>query len=132
MNHQIEVDEFQNSSSRRVDVLLKIVLLPELTAIVRSYSQTYPERSDTSYGYINDEGLKDGLWISWYNNKNARVEEYYVDGKLHGKRTERYLDGGMYSQIYYNMGLIDMIGIIINRNPNKQKTLDYELEDPDY
>jgi len=57
----------------------------------------YGNRTNVSY-----DNIKDGVWISWYDNEHLRVESEisYKHGILHG------ILHGVYRQYYNNDGIV--------------------------
>ena len=51
--------------------------------------------------------LKEGKWIYYHeNSKEVLTEEFYVKGKLHGKKVVFYKDGLMAEESFYEEGLL--------------------------
>ena len=57
-------------------------------------------------GYFND-GIRDGKFTSYYDNKRVESKEYYIDGALHDKAYYMFKNGYIKRKAEYNMGMLN-------------------------
>lgn len=67
--------------------------------------------------YVNEEGKKDGSFITYYKNGNKQSESRYKNGKLDDLWMRWYSDGNPEAKGYYKNGMGD--GLWSNWYPNK-------------
>ncbi len=101
---------------RRFSLLLSVIL----SFCMISYSQSETNKTD-------DKGLKQGLWIKYYPNRNKLYEGTFKDNKPTGEM-KRYFDDGsikalmlfydsgdsVQTTIYYQNGVVASEGLYIN------------------
>ena len=62
--------------------------IPDLADLVEKYARHRPIEEEKyvtfSYGYVDLNDQKEGLWISYFSNGNKKSEEHYHQGQLEG------------------------------------------------
>src|SRR5579862_9961845 len=82
--------------------------IPDLADLVEKYAQYIPvEREEFgvfSYGYVDFDNQKEGLWISYYKNGNKQSEGHYHQGQREGLWIYYYKNGNKESEGHYYQG----------------------------
>ena len=90
---------------------LRNLTLPDLEAIIADYTllvPTFEEGEDvSSYGYINLEGKKEGLWLTWDRDGQLYSEATWSQGQLEGLRRTWYPDGKLESEATWSQGRLE-------------------------
>ena len=103
-----EVDEYWKKEYEVLDFLSQNFLLPELSKLIKDYYQHQSVEDVSSYGYINTNGTKEGLWISWRRHSGSKITtgKYYNNLK-EGHWTSHSAGGILIRDCRYSQGLLD-------------------------
>jgi len=95
---------------------------------VLTIAQSVTLKTDTAINRIDENGLKQGYWVTYYENGNKRYEGFFKDDKPVGTFTRFYEDKGTqsimefeedgkeaYARIYYKTGSLAAEGQYIER-----------------
>jgi antitoxin component YwqK of YwqJK toxin-antitoxin module len=76
----------QNDSSGSKDSLVKSENIESIETIPTNGNSTeyHPNGNIKMEGKLNDNGNREGLWVSYYDNGTKWSESYYNDGKKDG------------------------------------------------
>jgi hypothetical protein len=108
---------------RRYFIILFIFLLGCKQKIKKDFFSVTNAKGIKETGYLmNDSTLVDSHKY-YYPNGKLKCEEFYVNGKREGQRTNFYSNGNIQQKCFYNSGLLD--GWCINYN--QDGTLDYKV-----
>lgn len=110
-------------NSFRKLLLVLIMFIPVLTNAQSAISKT-----DTALNQVDENGLRQGYWINYYENGNKRFEGFFEDDKPIGTFTRYYSSKGIqsimefkedgktaYGKIYYNNGELAAEGKYVDR-----------------
>ncbi len=74
------------------------------------------------------DGLREGHWVSWFDNGTLWSEGDFKQGESHGLRSVYYPNGQLYYQGMYEMGKRKGVWLFYDETGEKIKEVDYDKE----
>jgi antitoxin component YwqK of YwqJK toxin-antitoxin module len=109
-------------------LIVLTILIPFLT-----YAQSAISETDTVFNQVDENGLKQGYWINYYENGNKRFEGLFKDDQPIETFTRYYSGQGVqsilefnedgktaYAKIYYNNGKLASEGKYVDKQKDEE------------
>lgn len=91
MDHKQEVDAYWNKVCANLNFMFAYSNLREFADLATKYSQYKPSERSYGYGYVDENGNREGYWIEW-NNDGSKSWEGFWSGDHKEGRWVRYDD----------------------------------------
>ena len=115
-----QVDASWNDQINFLKNTLNEFFIPDLADLVEKYTRYIPvEREEfrtLSYGYVDLDDQKEGLWIGYYSNGTKMSEGHYHKGQEEGLWIYYHRNGTKEAEGHYHQGLQEGLWIDYNKD----------------